>query len=324
MNPSLKAVSLIVVIYAASVSAQHVGTIEYTDSKQARITKAENGLIVSWVAGRSYDAEGDQVNIFDELGHPLTKLNVLHLVKEARGVSIYDVTARPDSIIAMAAVYASKEGNNVTPPVASLLLFDFTGRLLSAFSLEPSHAILRLALDEKSNVWTLTDAGDLRDTIDPMIVEYTQDGLLVKEIAIRNLFSSIEVKQDFSFVWTSMNYDYGRLWIWLSGPADLITMNTQTDKPTITKTGLPDRANRREVQLSQVIREPSGDIVAQFREDGKQGEREIAYYRWSESQMLWSRFKPGACDGERLIGRGATGQIYARQRANQTDICSFH
>jgi hypothetical protein len=92
--------------------------------------KAENSMVISW-DGVSSDPNENQITISDTQGHPLTTLNVLRPVQDARRVSIYDVSAQ-GNLIAVAGVYENKEGNHQVHPVASLLLFDFSGRLLSA------------------------------------------------------------------------------------------------------------------------------------------------------------------------------------------------
>ena len=64
---------------------------------------------------------------------------MLRFVPEAVGVSIWDVSARPRQLIAVAATYG--RGPDV-PPADALFDFDFDGALLSAEALEPARELM--------------------------------------------------------------------------------------------------------------------------------------------------------------------------------------
>jgi hypothetical protein len=320
MHVSLPSAILVTIISSCSVYAQPIGTVEHTRNK---MVKVENALIISWDG--SSDANANHVEIFDEQGHSITSLNVLRPVQEASQVSISDVSARPGSVIAVAAVYASKEGNRRVRPVASLLLFDFNGHLLSAFALEPSRGIVRLAVDDKSNVWTLTGYADNKDpsTI-AMVVQYTPEGIVARKLFTRNMFPfhASETWEDTSIGRAFMGYDSGLLWFWLPGSTELVTVSVGDGKSVIAKTQLPKRVGRTVVP-SNLTRESSGKLVAQVYEIEDHGEFEIANYTWSAGTGSWSPFKPDTCDGARFIGVGDGGRIYLRYEADGTSICTY-
>lgn len=302
------------------VYAQQMGSIEHP---QHRLLRFENGLIISWGLV-SEDASMNQVEIFDEQGHPVVSLNVLRPVQEAKRVSIYDVSARPGAVIAVAAVYSSKEGNQRVRPAAMLLLFDFGGRLLSAVALEPWRQISRLAVDDNSNIWTLTAHADDKDpsTI-PMVVEYRADGTVARELLSRSLFPlhAATTKENSTIGSPSMGYDSGGLWFWLPGSTELVTVQAGDETPAMMKTGLP-REQGSPLTPMNVVRESSGNVVAEVRLDEDNGKKsQLAYYRWSSATKIWLRFKPASCDGDWLVGVANKEQIFVRHEAGRTNIC---
>jgi len=119
----------------------------------------------------------------------------------------------------------------------------------------------------------------------------------------------------------AMGYASGVVWFWLPGSTALVTISASDGNVTIVQTGLPKREKYREVPL-EVTREPSGDIVESFREEGEHGETDLAYYSWSPSTGVWSRFSPGRCAGGWPIGTGNAGLVYGSGPA-MTKICSF-
>ena len=327
---NLKRAFLILIVSTTVLRAQSIGTIKHADGKQPRTTKAENGLIISWVdVPADVSAEGNagagQVGIFDEHGQPIASFNVLRPVEGARAVGIYDVSAWPGGAIAVAAVYASEEGDRLVPPAASLLLFDFSGRLLSAYALGPVREIRKLAVDESSNIWTLTENFDEGDPLAvPMVVEYSAEGAFIREELPRSVLWShgVPPKEGMYSGRITMGCDAGIIWIWLPGSTDLVTISTSDGKASIVQTGLPKREKYKEDPVD-VAREPSGNVVGVFREDGDNGKSELAYYAWSPSTKVWSRFKPGPCDGKRLLGVGNAEQIYYGFGDREGDICAF-
>jgi hypothetical protein len=198
-------------------------------------------------------------------------------VKDASRVSIYDVSARRNTI-AVAAVYNSNQGNRKVRPASSLLLFNFSGQLLRAFALEPSHAIARLAVDDESNIWTLTDHADVNvnpSTV-PMVVEYTAAGKILRELLTRDMFPfhAKDTKENLTIGPTAMGYDAGVVWLWLPGSTDFVTISIRDGKTAMMKTQLPKRAGRTVVPLG-IARDTSGNVLAQVREDDDQGRPEI-------------------------------------------------
>ncbi len=261
MNLLIKHALLILIVSATALHAQSIGTLKHADGKLPRETKAENGLIISWVVvsaevdasalGDAEAAQVGQVDIFDEQGQPTTSFNVLRPVEGARSVTILDVSARRGSPIAVAAVYVSKEGNRVVP-AASLMLFDFSGRLLSAYARSNFREIRNLAIDESSNIWTLTQNFDEGDppTV-PMVVEYSAEGAVLREELPRSVLWShnIPPREGMYSCRITMGCDAGIVWIWLPGSTDLVTISASDGKVTTVQTGLPTKRNTRKIRL---------------------------------------------------------------------------
>ena len=291
------------------------------EPKQAQQYKSENSLMFVW-DGVSSNAAENQIKISDDQGHLITQLNVLRPVPEAQAVTIYDVSANED-LVAVAAVYKSKEGNQKFRPAASLLVFDIHGELLSVFALAASHAISRLVVDDKSHIWTLTDgAGAVADPSSvPLVVEYTPQGRIVREILTRDMFPfhALDTREDVVIGRAVMGGYSGIVWLWLPGSTDLVTISTNDGKATRMKTQLPTRQGRRQVVIG-IFREPSGRLVGQFREDDAQLRTavppEVVHYVWSPATGSWSQFNPNGCENARLMGTSDKGLKFMRQGVN--------
>lgn len=282
--------------------------------------KAENGLIIFWHS-MPKDVTGKDVELFDKWGRAITSLRVLGLVPDATTVAIYDVSARPGRIIAVSAVYASKERG--VRPASALLIFDFRGSLLSFFAMAPWRHILRLEVDEDSNIWALNENAEQgKDPAESsMVTEYTTQGTVLKELLPRNLFPSHtdRIHGGGKVGFAAIGYDPTGMWFWLPGSTDLATALSGGQLVT-TKTGLPN-GDAKEYPVNLVRQGPENRLVAEFRE----GENpRPSYYWWSQSAKSWTRFKPGECDGGWLIGTDGNDQVYLRQAAatpSDTEIC---
>ena len=319
------------VLLVLAISTYYVYAHPYPPGRQV---KSENSFIISWDVF-SEDPTKPQITILDQLGHEITRLNVLQPVREASRVSIYDVSAR-GNVVAVAAVYKSKEGNQKVRPTASLLLFDFKGALVSAFALAPSYQIRLLALDEDSNIWTLTTHADVGvdPSSVPMLVEYSSKGKIVREMLTRSMFPlhAFDAKETVETGAPAMGCSFGVVWFWLPGSTDFVTVSIVDGKTAIMKTELPKISGRTVIPLG-IGREPSGDVVVNVREDDDQRradvKSEIAYYRWSSLSQTWSQFRPGGCESGRLIGvgdigGGEGGHVYMRSDpVDHLDICTF-
>ncbi len=318
----LKAILFGVISYPVIVFGQSLVAIHQPHDERQRDMKAENGLIISWFAGRVTDSEANQVDIFDENGRPVTSLNVLRPIEGARQVSIYDVSGQPNSVIAVAAVYDSKDQE--VDPASALLLFDFSGRLLSAYALDLTHGIMRLAVDENSNVWTFTDNffHDKAPPTAPAVVEYTPDGKIAKEpLPLGVLYShGGRPEQSMENGRMAMGYDAGTVWIWLPGSTALVTISASDGDVKIVQTGLAKRDGYKEVPLD-AGRDSSGNVIEVAREENGHGGYGLAYFAWSPSTELWSRFTLQECAGYRVIGRDNSGLVFGRFEADKMAIC---
>lgn len=251
------------------------------------------------------------------------------------------------------AVYVSKASTRAAPaamsaaPAASLLIFDLNGQLKSAFALESWQTVHNLAIDDQFNIWTLAGFNPGNDpSVEPMVVEYSDTGVVLKELLPRSLFPlhARSVTETPSTGHTAMGFSAGVVWFWLPGSTDLVTISVNDGKTSIMKTALPTGPsnstsieqwtrtkpefvlgpNDAEVPLGAAFKaSDNSELIAEFRETDSNGESTLAYYSWSPSTTFWSQFNPGACDGARLIGSDDAGQIYLRFGSDRDEICSF-
>jgi hypothetical protein len=312
-----------VLLMCSPARAQQIGSIE--NRPQGALVKAENDLIIAWHRGISRNSDSSRINVFDEQGNRLVAFDILRLVPEAESVSIYDVSAWPQQMIAVGAVYS--KGPAVTPADV-LLFFDFKGALFSATALDPSREIARLELDDKLDAWTLTlGPGDKNPKDAPLVVEYDGTGKVVRELLPRDLFPmhSEHLAENPQVGAVSAGYESGAFWFWLPGSTDLVTIRTEDGEVTTrTTTGLP-RVLDGTVWPLGVFREASGAVIADVRIQRQAPTKEalLAHYAWSPQAKSWSPFDPGSCaGGDRLIGVNGNDQIYLRFD-NSSALCTY-
>lgn len=299
-------------------------TLYAHDYGDYRGVKVEGGFVVTWQV-TSRDANSTDVEVTDEKGSSLVRIGVLKTVPDASRVSIYDVSAR-GNIIAIAAVFQSKKGNKQVRPTSSLMIFNVRGQLVSAVALVPSYAIRKLEVDDDANIWALGDHVDV--DVDPskvpMLVEYSPEGKIKRRLLPRNQFPlhAFEIKEGVAIGAPAMGFNGGIVWFWLPGSTDMVSVTTNDGNASVTKTNVP-KSTSQSLMLLGVAREPSGDLVTQFREyDASRTDGRSLYYRWSASSGLWSQFKLHECDvASALVGADKVGQIYASRTPVGPKIC---
>jgi hypothetical protein len=286
------------------------------DHLRGQTLKVDNGLIISWETP-SINPDTPQVKIYDREGTPVASLRVLQPAIEASRASIYDVSARPGGLIAVATVYRSKKSH--VRPVSSLLLFDFDGRLQSGFTLEPARTISRLEVDEDSHIWALTDhAENHAPTATHLLVEYSAKGEILREDLPRNMFPYHAQRIREEQGRAQMGYDAGRLWFWLPGTSDLVTIPTRSGAIVRVQLPMLEEAGQKP---TAIFSERSGNAVTQVHDDAH-----IADFVWETSSKTWVRFTPGHCGGGQLIGVSGDSLVYLVYRADgaydNADICT--
>jgi hypothetical protein len=156
--------------------------------------------------------------------------------------------------------------------------------------------------------------GDVDLSTVPIVVEYAVEGKILRELLTRDKFllHALDTKSGAIMGSPVMGYS-GVVWFWLPGSTDLVTISPTDGNVVMMKTQLPKRRGRREVVL-RIARDPSGNVVGQFREDAEKlrpaAASEAAHYIWSPATGVWSQFKPSACEAGRLIGASESGPIY--------------
>jgi hypothetical protein len=294
----------------------------HIDRTRGKTIKVDKGFIILWDM-ESIEPDVPQVTVRNLEGHVVTTVKVLQPAIEASAVGIYDVAIRPGKVIAVAVVYRSRQRH--IRPVSSLLTFDFRGRLLSAFALKPSRGISHLVLDDDENIWTLTDHADTEDPSKlPMVVEYSAEGTVVKELLTRSMFPmhSAETNESSFLGRAAIGYDSGTVWFWLPGSKDLVTISAALG--TTSRIQLPSIATHNG-SPHEVLREPSGTVVTQIHAQGLDGNPDVGDYTWTPESGTWSRLEHTQCQGGRLIGTSDKSLIFLVYSPDRTydaaDIC---
>jgi len=301
---------------ASILTAQHITVLA---TGPGRI-KVDDGQICWWLA-HSTDVTSPQARIFDRSGNLLAALAVLQPVQGARSVSIYDVAVRQKAMIAVAAVYSKEDGSR---PAAALLYFDFKGKLLSFFVLDPSRGVLRLAIDERLHVWTLTTWSGGKDPSEvPMVIEYDARGRVVRELLPRDQFplhaEAIEESSGNGFA--SFGYQSDTVWFWLPGSTDLVTIRTDSGRVTRVSTGIPTVIGG--AAPRSLDRQPSGNLVAEVVQKRlEDGALVSAVYLWSPETGQWTQLTPSACPDHVFVGVSGHDMLLVSFAGGAPEICA--
>lgn len=271
-----------------------IGSIKW-QARGLDFTKTDGQLIISW-SRVSQKREADQIEVYDSQGNRLSSVKVLAAVEGAEKVSIWDVSARRDKRIAVAAYLVNKGGS-----VPALLYFNFKGSLLSATALAPSRAIRLLVLDDDLGAWALgMGAGGQNPSEVPLVVNFDPSGHIRKEIIKRAQFpSDAQILQEGRRVGSpAMGIDGDAIWIWLPGSAELVTIQKSDYSVARATTGLPDQAGSDVRELTRLIRLPSGVLIGEFAEKGAG----FSHYKWSRESSTWEWVVPSDCGKHFLVG----------------------
>lgn len=272
--------------------------------------KAENGLIIGWKLN-SEDPATRQIDVYDRDGNLLVGLTPLRFVAEARGDSISDVSGLPGRVIVVAAVFSK---GDAFVPAASLLYFDFAGRLLLSLALDPSREVMRVTVDAEANVWTLTaGTGGQKPSDAPMIVGYRMSGQVFKELFIRSDFPvHVSLTQENEEIGVpGLGHTSDRIWFWLPGSTDLVTFKPDGSSIKRESTNLP-RQSLHETTM-KVLLTDEGALVAQIM-GIQEGQRRGHLGFFSRSATKPPRWQPlyHACDDCKLVGLDRGTLLFAK------------
>ena len=273
--------------------------------------KAENGLIIGWHA-RVRDRQARQIGVYDRDGKLLLDLGLLSLVPGAKQVSVHDVSARPGSFIAVAAIYRKDDLSN---PAAALLCFDFSGNPLTSVALAPSREIWRLTVDSEGNIWTLTaGAGGLDPSQAPMVVAYTVSGAVIREIFKRTEFplQASQIQENAQVGAPGFGHTENAIWFWLAGSTDEVTFRPDGSSVHRSQTGLPGASKHETMQ--RVLLTDSGTLLAQIWD-----EQEPSFFSRSAAMGVWRSFA-APCSKCILIGADSGKALFIKLQQGSSDI----
>jgi hypothetical protein len=229
-------------------------------------SKLENGFQIRWKSTAmegapnpaAYDPEA-KIEIFEASGAKLTTCHVVDVLRAAdvhfRGVSIYDVSARRDDFIAVAAVYSRLDAS----PVAVLLYFDWTGLLSKKLVLENNPKIEALAIDNNGLVWALNDLDQVRPARSVFTV-FNSNQMVVKEILEpHHRWSTDEGIRHGGQI--SFGLIEGDVWAWLPKTGTLVTVDRESNKATIRRTHLPRIPGAEFIYAQEAKLDKNGELV---------------------------------------------------------------
>jgi len=276
------------------------------------VVKAENGLIIGWRRA-SEDRATQQISIFDMQGKFLIGLTPLRLVPEAKRATIYDVSALPGRLIAVAVVYRKSED---TAPAASLLYFDFQqGSPLLALALDPSREVLRLTVDDDSDVWTLTEGvGEKKPSEQPMIVGYGPSGDVLKEVGKRSEFPLSENQEDGA----GFGHTRDSIWFWLPGSTDFVTIKSHDTSLNRFVTGRPNQSPLE--TTVRAVRTEKGTLLAEILSSEDELHRgHFNFFSRSATTNEWKPFSP-PCSPCTLIGTDNGQALFVETQADHLEV----
>jgi hypothetical protein len=280
--------------------------------------KVENGLIMGWQMA-SEDRATRQISVYDMKGTFLTGLSPLRLVSEAKRATVWDVSALPGHMIAVAVDYRKSDD---TVPASSLLYFSFRGDPLLALALDASREVRHLTVDGDSNVWTLTmGVGQRKPSEEPMAVGYSPSGEVLKEVAKRSEFPADAslTQEDDRIGLTGFGHSADSVWFWLPSSTELVTFKTHgSSQMSRFVTGLPKQSPR-EVVL-RLLRTDAGTLLAWVR--GSEDDRspgQFNFFSRSASRNHWEFYAP-PCSQCSLIGVKGGEALFLKDQGGQSEI----
>lgn len=261
--------------------------------------KVENGLVIGWKA-TSKDPAERQVDLYDRDGRLLLGLAPLRFVPEAQSAGISDVSGLPGQVVVVAAVFS--KGDSFVP-AASLLYFDFQGRLLLSLALAPSREVKRVTVDTESNVWTLTEGAGGQNPADvPMVVGYKLSGKPFKELFKRSEFPlHASLTQENADVGVpGFGHTSNRIWFWLPGSTDLVTFKPDGTSIKQETTSLP-RESPHESTMKALLTD-EGSVVVEIIGDQNPGRGRLGFFSKPASSARWKSFDATCVNPCLLVG----------------------
>lgn len=182
--------------------------------------------------------------------------------------------------------------------------------------------LAKLAVDEQSNVWTLTEGTTGKDASTvPLLVEYDSTGTVVQELLKRSQFPADAdiVHTDIGMV--GFGYVNGAIWFWTPASQDFVTVDVRNGSFTKVHTGMPNQFPA-EAPMG-TFRDGDSLVSLILGAPKPHSPGTWGIFRWSPTQG-WSRIQPVECQEQKLLlgdlenGRG----IFAsRDQDREMDLC---
>lgn len=235
-------------------------------------------------------------------------------------MDINDVAMTSTGVIVAAATYTKGPG---TLPSSVLLYFNLHGQVRSVVALLPTRQVAKLAVDEESNVWTLTESTTGKDpSTVPMLVEYDSTGNAVRELLKRSQFAADAdiIHGDIGMV--GFGYVNGAVWFWTPASQDFVTVDVHNGSFTKFHTGMPNQSPAETAMGTFRDGDSLVSLILGSTKPHSPGTWGI--FRWSRAQG-WSRIEPVGCQEQKIFLRDLENGkgIFASRSQDQlgTDVC---
>jgi hypothetical protein len=284
--------------------------------------KAENGLLINYE--RKVSAAKGSIRIYDSVGQPMVRLNVLPLVSGAKSAFIYDVSAVKGQMIAVSATYVKGQYEELA---SMLLIFDFNGRLESATAVDPARLLICLEIDGNSHIWGLSSGAGRSDPADaPVAIEFDRRGSVLHKVLTWDKFPSHAdgIRQGPDLGAAVAGVAAGDFWFWLPGSTDLVVIRTKDGVISEQgQTGVP-RIKDHVIRPLAFARLQSGELIGEFSstDTATNVQEELTNSMWSPSAKTWTALDAGSCPDSRLVGTDKDALVYFRFD-NSNAICTY-
>lgn len=285
--------------------------------------KAENGRLLAWRA-MVKNRRQDQVRVFDRSGTAVRTLRPMANVPDAATSTIWDVSAGPTGLVAVAGDFADSSGR----VAASLLLYNPDGSLARAFSLPAEREIRKLAIDGQDTIWALGMGSGTRDPKSvSFIVAYDRQGNVVKQLIPRSDFpADSAVLQEGPAVggFASFGLRGDSIWFWLPSARELVTVNKDGSGMRTAKTALPAASEgASDVTSSYVYAStlsPSGHFLAEVVSDRTPEKPLIRIYEWNGAAWRALPSTAGSEESVQFAGVGKNDEMALVKHVAGADV----
>jgi hypothetical protein len=312
---------LLIAFTPPTASAQAtIGSIPFElESPAGHQVKVENGWVLFWVPTTS-DSSLDQVELFTPFGEKILSLKPLLAVQGSKRSAIWDVSAGPSGLVAVAAQFMDSQGRGT----GSLLLYNASGELIGDWPVPGGNDIFRLEVDQDDSIWAIGMGifgknGNDPSTVEapPLLLHIGPDGNILSELTTQPQFrlqNSVEIIKDGDLD-ASLGITGDRVWFYLPGLQELLTLGRDGGNLKIVNTGVPVPPSGgpfRDTEIRHASYLADGTLLAQvdfFSPNARYSSSNL--YAWSHQTNRWTALQEDEIDWQGTSFLGVEGNRLA-------------